>query len=61
MNGLARAETAYFHSDLEEQLDILAVWDVDALVDALGITTDDILQVDDFKHRAEQWIKDNQL
>ena len=52
MNGLVS-------NYVEEQLDILADWDADAVLDALGISTRDLLAIPEFRNRAEQWIKDN--
>ena len=52
MSGLV---TSY----VEEQLDVLADWDADALLDALGITTQEILDMPEFRNRAKQWIMSN--
>ena len=44
---------------LEDRLEVLAEWDVDALSEALSITTEELLQVPAFRNRAEQWIQAN--
>ena len=53
--------SAYFHNDLDEQLDVLALWDADSLLEVLRISSEDLLEVPEFRNRAEQWIKENQL
>lgn len=49
----------YFDSYLDEQLDILEEWDVDALVAILRISNKEILEVPEFQNRAIEWIKEN--
>ena len=44
---------------IEGQLEVMEEWDADALVDTLGITTEEILRIPEFKNRAKQWITDN--
>ncbi len=44
---------------VEDKLETLAEWDADALLDALGITTEDLLEVPEFKARAMTWIEEN--
>ncbi len=46
-------------SYIEEQLQILEEWDADELTDALGLTTEELLAVPEFRNRAKQWITDN--
>ncbi len=46
-------------SPIENQLEILAEWDVDALLECLGITTEELLEVPEFKARAIEWIEEN--
>ncbi len=46
-------------SYVEEQLDVIAEWDADALLDTLGITAQEILNIPEFRNRAEQWIMSN--
>jgi hypothetical protein len=48
-----------YPSHVEERLDVLSEWDADALLDALGITSQEILDVPKFKNRAKQWIEEN--
>ena len=52
MNGLVS-------SYVEEQMDILMEWDEVAIVDALRITTRELLEISEFRNRAEQWIMAN--
>ena len=40
-------------------LQTMKEWDVDELVDALAITTEEILMVEEFLDRAFEWIEDN--
>ena len=44
---------------VENQLEILAEWDVDALAECLNLTTEEILSVPEFKARAVEWIEEN--
>ena len=44
---------------VENELETLAEWDADALLDALGITTEDLLAVPEFNARAVKWIESN--
>ncbi len=44
---------------IEDQLDTLAEWDTDAIVETLSITTEEILNIPEFRDRAKQWIQDN--
>ena len=51
--------SGYFSSRTAERLDVMEQWDVDSVVDALRITTEELLSVPEFKHRAERWIEEN--
>ena len=42
-----------------EELNRMAEWDADAVVDALDITSEELLSVPDFKQRAIEWIEEN--
>ncbi len=46
-------------SYVEEQFEIMGEWDADAVVETLGISTQELLTVPEFRNRAEQWIKNN--
>ena len=40
-------------------LSMLMEWDPDAIVDALDITTEELLDIPEFQARAMQWIEEN--
>lgn len=42
-----------------EELERMHEWDTDAVVDALNITTEELLAIQRFLHRAVDWIEDN--
>ena len=42
-----------------EELERMQEWDADALVDTLDITSEELLEVTVFRHRALDWIKEN--
>ena len=42
-----------------EELTKMEQWDPDALVDALGITTEELLAIGMFYGRAIEWIEEN--
>lgn len=43
---------------VEDKLETLAEWDADALLDALGITAEELLAVPEFKIRAIFYIEE---
>jgi len=51
--------SAMFTSFVEERLDMLTHWEPDAIVSALDITSEELLEVPAFRKRAEQYIEDN--
>lgn len=46
---------------VENELETLAEWDVDALIECLGVTSEEVLAVPEFKARAVEWIEENAL
>lgn len=48
-----------FTSYIEDQLDVMGEWDADSLVSALDLTSQEILNVPEFKNKAIQWIQEN--
>ena len=47
-----------FSNPEDEGLFTLGEWDVDSLVAALRITSEEILEVPAFRNRAKEWIKE---
>ncbi len=46
-------------SYIDEQLEIMVEWDIDSITDALRISPTELLNVSEFRNRAEQWIMAN--
>ena len=46
-------------TSIDNELETLAWWDVEALVECLGISTEEILAVPEFHTRAVAWIEEN--
>jgi hypothetical protein len=51
--------SAMFTSFVEERLDMLTYWEPDAIVSALNITREELLEVPAFRKRAEEYIEEN--
>lgn len=42
-----------------EELEVLAEWDTDMLVDTLNITNEELLEIQEFLRRGIEWIEEN--
>ena len=52
-------DTIMDYNKMLVHLSMLMEWDPDAIVDALDITTEELLDIPEFQARAMQWIEEN--
>ena len=54
------AREQYIHdARICEEIDRMKEWDVDAVCDALNISTLELLTIDEFFQRAVEWVEEN--